>query len=82
MDGSIKSAEERLEWLSSDEKTRQLYEAREEELYERTSLFNAGIRKGTEETKLETAKKLLSLGVEIDKIEKATGLKQAQFMKD
>ena len=82
MDASIKSAEERLEWLSSDEKTRQLYEAREEALYERTSLINAGIRKGAEKALLETAKKLLALGIDIDKIEKATGLTEAQFKSD
>jgi len=88
MDASIKSAEERLQWLSSDEKTRQIYEAREEALIERTSLINAGMRKGiqkgkeqgAENARLETAQKLLALGVDIDKIEKATGLSRSQFM--
>ncbi|MFB9276192.1 hypothetical protein [Cohnella cellulosilytica] len=45
-------------------------------------MINAGIRKGAEKALLETAKKLLDLGIDIDKIEKATGLTEAQFKSD
>ena len=93
MDPMIKSAEERLLRLSSDEETLRLYEAREEALIEYNSAISAarragekkgleeGEKKGKMEGKLETAKNLLSLGVDINSIAKATGLSKSQIQK-
>ncbi|MCD9023808.1 Rpn family recombination-promoting nuclease/putative transposase [Cohnella silvisoli] len=133
MDSTIKSAEERLLRLSSDEETLRLYEAREEALIEHNSAMSAakrsgmkkgieegeriglqiglqkgiqeglqkgiqeglqkgiqeglqkgiqeGLQEGLREGKLETAKNLLSLGINIEMIEKATGLSRAEFLK-
>ena len=92
MDSTIKSAEERLLRLSSDEETLRLYEAREEALIEYNSAMSAakrsGMKKGIEEGKLEgkaegkleTAKNLLALGADVEMIEKATGLSRADFL--
>jgi predicted transposase/invertase (TIGR01784 family) len=48
MDPVIGKAEERLEWLSSDEETIRLYEAREYSLIERNSLVADGEARGME----------------------------------
>lgn len=73
MDTMIEKAEKRLEWLSGDEETIRLYEAREESLMERNSLIK--------NTKKEVARKLLDLGTNIDVIKKATGLSEEEIRK-
>ena len=40
-----------------------------------------GIKKGKQEANIETAKKMLELGAEIEFIEKATGLKRGEILK-
>ncbi|WP_157404575.1 hypothetical protein [Shouchella shacheensis] len=45
MDSSIRKAEKRLKWLSSNEEIRRLYVAREESLIERNSLIDEGMEK-------------------------------------
>jgi predicted transposase/invertase (TIGR01784 family) len=40
-----------------------------------------GLEKGREEKALETARNLLAMGIEIDKIAKATGLKKEEVEK-
>jgi predicted transposase/invertase (TIGR01784 family) len=77
MDPVIKKAEERLEWLSSDEETLRLYEAREFSRYERNSI----IADAKEEGRKEIARKLLALGVELQKIAEATGLSEEEIKK-
>jgi hypothetical protein len=53
VDSVIRKAEERLEWLSSDEETIKLYKAREESLIEKMSLLDEaeerGLKKGIEQ---------------------------------
>jgi predicted transposase/invertase (TIGR01784 family) len=70
MDPIIKKAEERLEWLSSDEETLKLYEFRENSRIEKNSL----IRSAKEEGKKEVAKNLLREGIDPLKVVEVTGL--------
>jgi predicted transposase/invertase (TIGR01784 family) len=78
MDPVIKKAEERLEWLSSDEETLRLYEAREFSRIERNSLISeakaAGRAEGKAEGKAEIASQMLREGLEVSLIAKLTGL--------
>jgi predicted transposase/invertase (TIGR01784 family) len=59
MDPVIKKAEERLEWLSSDEETQRYYEAREHSIIERNSLISEGEAKGKIEGKIEGKTKVI-----------------------
>jgi predicted transposase/invertase (TIGR01784 family) len=70
MDPIIKKAEERLEWLSSDEETIKLYKAREEALIEKMSLIDEAEERG----KQSVAINLINMGMTISDIAKATGL--------
>ena len=82
MDNDIKKAEERLEYLSSDKETIEIYKAREKSLHERANMINGakeeglkervkqGIKQGVE----KTAKNLLLIGMDLEIISKATGL--------
>ncbi|MCD9020862.1 hypothetical protein K7P76_03430 [Cohnella sp. NL03-T5] len=101
MDSTIKAAEERLQRLSGDEQTLQLYEAREEALIEYTSSISAARRAGMKEgveigekkgeekgerngrikAKQEIAKNMLSLGLDIESIEKCTGMSVEEIQK-
>lgn len=85
MDPMIEKAEKRLEWLSSDKETQRLYEAREESLMERNSIIKSakdeGRAEGEMEEKLKVAKHLVDLGVDIEVIEKATGLSREEIEK-
>jgi len=81
MDPVIKKAEERLEWLSSDEETLRLYEAREFSRYERNSIIADAKEEGREEGRKEIARNLLALGVELQKIAEATGLSEEEIKK-
>lgn len=89
MDPVIKKAEDRLEWLSGDEETRRLYEAREFSKYERNSIISSAKEEGEEigkaegkaEAKEEIARNLLALGMDVKKIAKATGLSEEAVKK-
>jgi predicted transposase/invertase (TIGR01784 family) len=77
MDPVIKKTEERLEWLSSDEETQRLYEAREHSIIERNSLISDGEAKGKFEGKIEGKTEvilnMLSKGLDIVLISELTG---------
>ncbi len=89
MDNAIKQAETKLELLSSDEKEIALYQAREDALREKLSMISSammegeikGIIKGKVEGKIEAqkeiARKLLDLGLELEKVAAATELELA-----
>lgn len=82
MDPVIGKAEERLEWLSSDEETIRLYEAREYSLIARNSLIADGEARGLEkgkaegiiEAKAEIALAMIRKGVEHAMIAEFTSL--------
>lgn len=77
MDAVIRKAEERLEWLSSDEGTIKLYKAREESLIEKMSLIDEaeerGLQKGEHNKAIEIAKNLIDV-LDVDTIALKTGL--------
>lgn len=70
MDTDIKRVEERLEYLSSDEKTIEIYKAREKSLHERANMINGA----KDEKAIEIAKNLLVMSMDVENVSKATGL--------
>lgn len=82
MDKDIKIAEEKLEYLSSDPETQELYFERERALHEKANLINTGIRKGiqqgVENEKIDTVLRLNAIGLSIDQISKGVELTNEQ----
>ncbi|MGV8983117.1 Rpn family recombination-promoting nuclease/putative transposase [Clostridium sp.] len=76
MDADIKKAEEKIEYLSSDPKTLELYKARERSLHERANMLSSA----RDEKGIEVATNLLKLGVSIDIIIKATDLSEEKVL--
>lgn len=88
----LKKAMTTLEFLSQDRETRMRYETRQKFLHDEASLvdsamaegerrgveagFQKGIEKGKHQAKLDMARNMLSLGLNIEVIAKATGLSQ------
>lgn len=89
VDSVIRNAEERLEWLSSDEETIKLYKAREESLIEKMSLLDEaeerglkkGIEQGIEQGKIDMAKEMILDGENIEKIKKYSKLNEKDIEK-
>jgi len=81
MDSSIKKAEERLEYLSSDPYTIELYKKREESEHEKANVISGAKAAGRVEEKFEVAKNLLDLGIDISIITKSTGLSEEEIRK-
>ena len=87
----IEKAIEELEYLSQDEKTRQLYEELYEEQLKAEFDYNSGIYaafrdgeikgklKGEFENKLQIARKMREYGDTLDKIILITGLSESQL---
>ncbi|WP_231247726.1 Rpn family recombination-promoting nuclease/putative transposase [Clostridium botulinum] len=73
MDKDIKNAEERLEYLSNDEKTIAIYKAREKSLHERANMINGAKEEGKIEEKIQIIKNSLLQGLSTDIISKITG---------
>ena len=91
MDQTIKQAEEKLEFLSSDAETIALYRAREATLHERANMINSAKEEGREEGlaegemkgilkgKLEIARNMLAVGLAIPLVIKMTGLNETDI---
>lgn len=77
MEPAIKMAEEKLDYLSSDPETIELYKAREYSAHERANLLSTGMKRA----KLDMAKKLLDKGMDIDMIVEITELPIEQVEK-
>ena len=77
MEPAIKMAEEKLDYLSSDPETIELYKAREYSAHERANLLSTGMNRA----KLDMAKKLLDKGMDIDAIVEITELSIEQVKK-
>jgi predicted transposase/invertase (TIGR01784 family) len=85
----IRKTEERLEWLSGDEDTIRLYEARENSRLERDSIvasaMSKGIAKGKEEGIEEgiakVASSMLKEGFNIEQISSVTGMPTEEILK-
>lgn len=72
MEPAIKMAEEKLDFLSSDPHTIQLYKARENAEHERANLYSSG----KDDAKIEIAKKMLLSGMAIETIISLTELER------
>ena len=74
----LKEAAERLEVLSHDEETRELYESRQKAIHDQISNIKEaqekGKKEGKREEKIKVAKKMLEEGESIEKIKKFTDL--------
>jgi predicted transposase/invertase (TIGR01784 family) len=70
LDSAIKRAEQKLEYISSDEDALAIYRAREDSAHERANLIYTGKMEG----KLEVAKNMLSENMSLELIAKITGL--------
>jgi len=70
MDTDIKRVEERLEYLSSDKNTIEIYKAREKSIHERVNMINGA----KDEKAIEIAKNLLVMSMDVESVSKATGL--------
>jgi len=70
MDVDIRKAEEKIEYLSSDPKTLELYKSRERSLHERANMISSAV----DETATKIAKNLLNMGFSIDQIAKGSEL--------
>jgi predicted transposase/invertase (TIGR01784 family) len=77
LEPAIEKAENKLEYLSSDETAMSIYRERERSLHERANMINSaeqrGVEKGIEEGKKEIAKNLLDV-LEDETIALKTGL--------
>ncbi|MGL4798931.1 MAG: Rpn family recombination-promoting nuclease/putative transposase [Cellulosilyticaceae bacterium] len=73
MEPAIKMAEQKLDFLSSDPKTIELYKAREYAAHEKANLLSTGLERGKIEGKLEVARALLDI-LDDETIAMKTGL--------
>ncbi|WP_241428098.1 Rpn family recombination-promoting nuclease/putative transposase [Clostridium sp. DJ247] len=80
MDSDIKKAEERLEYLSSDAKTIEIYKAREKSLHERANMISSAMEEGENKKAIEIAKNLLDV-LDIETIAIKTGLSVEEVKK-
>ena len=70
MDVDIKKAEEKIEYLSSDPKTLELYKARERSLHERANMISSAV----DETSIKIANNLLNMGLSVEQVAKGSEL--------
>ena len=75
----IKKAEEKLEYLSSDPVTQELYFERERALHEKANLINTGIKQGIKQEKIEMARKLLQNNFSVQMIVELTELTEEEI---
>ena len=79
----IEKAIEELEYLSQDEKTRQIYEEQLKAEFDYNSgiyaAFRDGKLEGKLETQFETARKMRQKGFSATEIQEITGLSEAQL---
>ncbi|MGL5749292.1 MAG: hypothetical protein ACRCXT_02105, partial [Paraclostridium sp.] len=76
MDNDIKRAEERLEYLSSDPQTMEIYWERERALHEKANLISTG----KIEEKIDTILRSYKLGFTTEQIAQIVELKEEQVM--
>lgn len=70
MDSAIKKAEQKIEYLSSDEEAMKIYWERERSLHERANMISSAQKR----TSIDNAINFLKLGVDIETVSKGTGL--------
>ncbi|MBU3091675.1 Rpn family recombination-promoting nuclease/putative transposase [Clostridium sp. CF011] len=78
MDVDIRKAEEKIEYLSSDPKTLELYKARERSLHERANMISSakdeGVIEGIEKGKIKVAENFLNMGLLVEQVAKGSEL--------
>ena len=82
MDVDIRKAEEKIEYLSSDPKTLELYKGRERSLHERANMIssakdegiNIGVEKGATENAIKVAENFLNMGFSVEQVAKGSEL--------
>ena len=77
MEPAIKMAEEKLDYLSSDPYTIELYKAREDSEHEKANFYSSG----RDDERLEIAKRMLDVGTDVDFIMQMTGLMKEEVEK-
>lgn len=77
MEPAIKMAEEKLDYLSSDPYTIELYKAREDSEHEKANFFSSG----QDNKAREIAKRMLDAGMDTDFIMQMTGLMKEEVEK-
>ncbi|SHI06798.1 Rpn family recombination-promoting nuclease/putative transposase [Clostridium grantii] len=70
MDVDIRKAEEKIEYLSSDPKTLELYKERERSLHERANMISSAV----DETAMKIARNLLNMGLSVEQVAKGSEL--------
>ncbi|MGL5380606.1 Rpn family recombination-promoting nuclease/putative transposase [Clostridium sp.] len=80
MDNDIKKAEERLEYLSSDPQTMEIYWERERALHEKANLISTGKIEGKSEEKIDTILRSYKLGFTTEQIALIVELKEEQVI--
>lgn len=75
---TLKKAMDTLEFLSQDQEARRLYEERQKYLHDEASMIEWATEKGRIEEKKMIARNMLSMGLDISIITKASGLSEAE----
>lgn len=79
MDTAIKKAEQKIEYLSSDEESMRIYYERERSLHERANMISSAEEKGKKDKAIEIAKNLVNMKIPVDQIILATGLTEEEI---
>ncbi|WP_405172000.1 Rpn family recombination-promoting nuclease/putative transposase [Paenibacillus sp. FSL H8-0280] len=81
-ESGVKKVMDTLEFLSQDREVRRLYEERQKYLHDEASMIEwateKGIAKGEQKKAIEIEKNMLSLGIEVSVIAKASGLPESE----
>ena len=77
LDTAIKKAEQKIEYLSSDEETMKIYYERERSLHERANMISSA----EERKAIEIAKNLLNMNIPREQVVLATGLTEEEIQK-
>lgn len=78
---AIEKAKENLEKISEDEHERELSRLREKYIRDQYSIKATGYAEGIKQEKIDTAKKMLSKGIDIDTIIEITELTKEEIEK-
>ena len=76
----LKEAVEKLQGMSEDDYMQRIADLREKAILDYNSGMDTALRKGIKKGKLETAKKMLEKGMDIDTIVEVTGLSKDEIV--
>ncbi|AIQ10785.1 hypothetical protein PDUR_01160 [Paenibacillus durus] len=75
----LEKAMDTLQYLSQDSEARRLYEARQKYLHDEASMVEGAKSAGIIEGKMQVARNMLAMGLDIATIAKATGLTEDEI---